>query len=82
MGDHLSTKPFTCATCEIEITRPATVQAGLPFCCAGCVDGGPCTCSYDEVPSDQRVRHCLDIEGVVGSRAAANDPEVTAGTRR
>ena len=22
-------------------------HAGLPFCCAGCVVGGPCLCSYD-----------------------------------
>ena len=40
--------PFTCVTCEIEIAGPVTFHVGLPFCCAGCVANGPCTCSYDD----------------------------------
>jgi hypothetical protein len=83
MGDRQNpTTPFTCVTCEIAITAPATFHAGLPFCCAGCFAGGPCTCSYDDAPSDQRVRHCLDIEGVVGSRSITKRPEVIAKTPR
>jgi hypothetical protein len=39
--------PFTCVTCELAITGLPTFHVGLPFCCAGCVAGGPCTCSYD-----------------------------------
>lgn len=39
--------PFTCATCELVISGAPTFHVGLPFCCAGCVAGGPCTCSYD-----------------------------------
>ena len=45
-----TTYPFTCVTCEVEIVGPATFHLGLPFCCAGCVAGGPCTCSYDRDP--------------------------------
>ena len=45
-----TTYPFTCVTCEVEIVGPATFHVGLPFCCAGCVAGGPCTCSYDREP--------------------------------
>jgi hypothetical protein len=79
MGDRLNpTKPFTCVTCEIEIAGPPTFHVGLPFCCAGCVAGGPCTCSYDDAPSDKEVRHCLDIKGVAGSRSATTGPEVIA----
>ncbi|HET8784707.1 MAG TPA: hypothetical protein VFM38_03670 [Candidatus Limnocylindrales bacterium] len=66
---HRDDTPFTCVTCEIEIAGPVTFYVGLPFCCAGCVANGPCTCSYDEVtdeastPADAvSVRHCLDIE--------------------
>jgi len=58
--------PFACTTCEIRIVGPATFHVGLPFCCAGCVAGGPCTCSYDAEPSrDERVRHCLDVESAL-----------------
>ena len=52
-----TTYPFTCVTCEVEIVGPATFHVGLPFCCAGCVAGGPCTCSYDREPvAGARVR--------------------------
>jgi hypothetical protein len=55
-----------CATCEVEIVGPPTIHVGLPFCCAGCVAGGPCTCSYDLEPDDgMTVRHCIDIAGVI-----------------
>jgi hypothetical protein len=66
-----ATKPFTCATCEIEIAGRPTFHVGLPFCCAGCVAGGPCTCSYDaEAATDPEsaglhVRFCLDIESAL-----------------
>ena len=44
----VSTKPpLTCVSCEGEIAGRAEYYAGLPFCCAGCVVGGPCMCSYD-----------------------------------
>jgi hypothetical protein len=59
--------PLTCVSCEAEITAPPTLHEGLPFCCGGCVPGGPCTCSYDVDPIEEsRVRHCLDVEAAVG----------------
>ena len=39
--------PLTCVSCEGEIVAWPEYYVGLPFCCAGCVVGGPCTCSYD-----------------------------------
>ena len=46
---RLSTEyPFTCVTCEVEIVGNAVFHVGLPFCCSGCVAGGPCNCSYDQ----------------------------------
>ena len=54
--------PFTCVTCEAEIRGRPVFHVGLPFCCAGCVAGGPCTCSYDDDSSwREAVRHCLDV---------------------
>jgi hypothetical protein len=56
----------TCATCEIEITGPAVDNAGRRYCCAGCLVGGPCTCSYDVEPeSDGWVRDCLDVRAAL-----------------
>lgn len=52
MGRLSTDYPFTCVTCEVEIVRSAVIHVGLPFCCSGCVAGGPCTCSYDEEISD------------------------------
>jgi len=40
-------RPFTCVSCEGQIVGSPEFHVGLPFCCAGCVAGGPCTCSYD-----------------------------------
>ena len=40
--------PFTCVVCEFAIAGTPEFHVGLPFCCAGCVAGGPCVCSYDD----------------------------------
>jgi hypothetical protein len=46
---HSSTDlPIACVTCRAEIAGAAFLQSALPYCCAGCAVGGPCTCSYDE----------------------------------
>ncbi|HEX5013318.1 MAG TPA: hypothetical protein VFV72_04090 [Candidatus Limnocylindrales bacterium] len=47
MGYTSTPAPLTCTSCEGEIGGRAEFHVGLPFCCAGCVAGGPCTCSYD-----------------------------------
>lgn len=70
-----TTKPFTCGTCEFEIAGSATFHVGSPFCCAGCVAGGPCTCSYDSSAKETAIRHCLDIESGLGDPAATQHPE-------
>ena len=36
-----------CAACDIELTATPTIAHGEAFCCRGCMDGGPCTCSYE-----------------------------------
>ena len=82
MSSPSTTTPFTCVTCEIAIAGPATFHVGLPFCCAGCVAGGPCTCSYDIPLHDSRVRHCLDVEVVLGDEAAGTVLAGVGGGRR
>ena len=43
-------RSFTCVSCEGRILGSVEIHVGLPFCCAGCVAGGPCICSYDPAP--------------------------------
>jgi hypothetical protein len=43
----LDSPVFTCTSCDVRIGGRPTFHVGLAFCCAGCVAGGPCTCSYD-----------------------------------
>jgi hypothetical protein len=50
---HDVTAPIICASCELEIQGSPTINAGLPFCCAGCAAGGPCTCTYDPEVGDE-----------------------------
>ena len=44
---------WTCTTCRVEIRHRPTIHVGLAFCCAGCVAGGPCICSYDEADTER-----------------------------
>lgn len=36
-----------CGSCEIELTGSPLLVDGKAFCCAGCAEGGPCTCTYE-----------------------------------
>jgi len=47
MPSTIKAAPLTCSSCEGEIAGRPEFHVGLAFCCAGCVVGGPCTCSYD-----------------------------------
>jgi hypothetical protein len=77
---RLSTEyPFTCVTCEVEITRTAVFHVGLPFCCSGCVAGGPCTCSYDEEVTEHERAGDLTA---FSPAALADDPRGLAHARR
>ncbi len=83
MRKKLSTDlPFTCVTCRAEIRGRAVFYVGLPFCCAGCVAGGPCTCSYDgDAFEDTPVRHCLDVADPVPTFVDGTREVVSASRR-
>lgn len=40
----------TCYNCFADFTWEPTIHDGEDYCCAGCVEGGPCICSYDGPP--------------------------------
>lgn len=47
--------PVSCATCELEIRWSPVMRGQVRFCCGGCADGGPCTCTYDEITDSEIV---------------------------
>ncbi len=57
-------RPLTCVTCELEIAGRPEFHAGLPFCCAGCVVGGPCLCSYDLIEDVMSAVRAADVAPV------------------
>ncbi len=40
----------TCYNCFAEFEWAPTIHDGEQFCCAGCVEGGPCICTYEGPP--------------------------------
>jgi hypothetical protein len=39
-----------CANCGIIIRWQPTIVDTQVYCCAGCAQGGPCQCDYDNLP--------------------------------
>ena len=37
-----------CDCCDIDIESQPFLVHGKPFCCYGCSEGGPCTCTYEK----------------------------------
>ena len=66
-------RPFRCTNCEAPIRGSPTFFVGLAFCCAGCVAGGPCTCSYDAEPVSVR-----EVPGRPGLTGQADDADAFA----
>ncbi len=61
-----------CASCDIELgSDPITVD-GVPFCCQGCAQGGPCLCTYQgslaPYPGNGQ-RELWEILDIFGDRA-------------
>ena len=50
MTQQARPRAWTCTTCRGESHHRPTIHVSVVFCCAGCVAGGPCTCSYDDEP--------------------------------
>ena len=37
-----------CDSCDIDLEGQPLFVNGKPFCCVGCSEGGPCTCTYEK----------------------------------
>ncbi len=42
------TEARECANCAFLFNWPPTITGGQVYCCVGCAEGGPCTCTYAE----------------------------------
>jgi len=81
---YRASQPFTCVSCEVLIIGEPVFHVGLPFCCAGCVAGGPCICSYDE-PEDELVAQVVEVHAAADDAldvAAAEETRTLVGAAR
>ena len=58
----MNTNP-ECTNCFEEIRWTPVLQDGEPFCCDGCVIGGPCVCTYDGPAPKLNTRDILVAAG-------------------
>lgn len=71
MERTLTTEPDSlprCANCGVEIPWRPAIHHGQTYCCGGCVQGGPCYCSYDLTNLHQPLVHTQ--ESTLGSSPA------------
>ena len=47
MSAFITPRHDHCASCEIRLTGWPVYRRDEPFCCPGCADGGPCSCTYE-----------------------------------
>ena len=52
-----------CTNCFEEVRWTPVLQDGEPFCCDGCVMGGPCVCTYDGPAPKLNTRDILVAAG-------------------
>jgi hypothetical protein len=58
---------ITCDNCGIVIRWQPTRNGGRIYCCAGCAQGGPCQCDYDNLPRPGEVKAlaCREVYGLL-----------------
>jgi len=54
MGKHtmqqITKSRLKCTNCQIRFDWLPMLLDGQPYCCAGCTEGGPCSCDYGRLP--------------------------------
>jgi hypothetical protein len=63
---------WSCTSCLLEIRHRPVFHVGLAFCCAGCVAGGPCICSYDDVLDEELVEASPVIDARIAELAGVD----------
>ncbi len=49
-------QPLVCENCGIVIRWQPTIVGERVYCCAGCAQGGPCECDYENLPQPDDMR--------------------------
>ena len=87
--DRQSAELHTCYNCFAEFKWAPTIHDGEEYCCSGCVEGGPCICTYDGPPQPVEVEQVPDAvvsEGEPGLVDLPETPEIIseaeAGSRK
>lgn len=68
----------TCGNCEQHIGHAPVYFDGRPYCCAGCVGGGPCQCTYSTPTADRTTERAS--ERIAARPASVERHPVTAVT--
>jgi hypothetical protein len=50
-----------CTNCQIRFLWLPVLVDGQPYCCAGCAEGGPCSCDYSRLP-EMGERHAIVLD--------------------
>ena len=65
--DRPSGEIHTCYNCFADFSWEPTIHDGEEYCCSGCVEGGPCICTYNGPPQP------VEAE-IVPTAIASEDP--------
>ncbi len=76
--DQQSGELHTCYNCFAEFAWAPTIHDGEEFCCSGCVEGGPCICTYYGPPPPAQVEEtpaAVVSEGLNGEEDLPEETE-------
>ena len=71
----------TCTNCEEPIAQATVYFDGRPYCCVGCVAGGPCLCTYEAPTPQPAARPAATPAPAMASRAASSPHDPRGLTR-
>ncbi len=77
--DQDSGELHTCYNCFAEFKWAPTIHDGEEYCCSGCVEGGPCICTYDGPPRPVEVEQipaAVVSEGLPGHADLPEEQEL------
>ena len=64
--DRQFAEHHTCFNCFAEFEWAPTIHDGEQYCCPGCVDGGPCICTYNGLPPTVQAEETTTAVGSEG----------------
>ncbi|NQW20670.1 MAG: 6-carboxytetrahydropterin synthase [Chloroflexi bacterium] len=78
--DRPSGETHACYNCFADFIWAPTIHDGEEFCCSGCVEGGPCICTYDGPPKS--VEYGISPTAVVSDGELELEADIKIDPRR